>query len=423
MILSVQPSPAQGKSGVPGSKSHAIRAIALGSLASGESRIRNPLDSDDGRSAAAVYSAMGAEISKQDGLWTIRGFGGRPSAPEGVINVGNSGTSCRMGLGTAALLSGGEAHFDGDAQTRKRPMGPLLKALSSLGASTASDNGDGCLPARVSGPWQGGAAQVDGTTSQYTSSLILNAPFGEAESIIEPIDLNEKPYVDMTVWWLDKLGLSYEREGYERFRVPGGQQLDAFDIEVPADFSSAAFLIAAGALPEGDVLLEGLDMDDPQGDKAMLAMVAEMGAEVNEESGALRVRARALKGCEFDLNATPDLLPVMAVLGAFAEGETRLLNVPQARIKETDRIAAMRQVLESLGGSATEMPDGLIVQGGGLRGGKAHGFNDHRVVMAAAIAGLTAPKGVEVDTAEAMAIPFPDFCERMCLLGARMETN
>ena len=423
MILSVQPSSAQGRCGVPGSKSHAIRAIALGSLASGESRIRNPLDSEDGRSAAAVYSAMGAEISKQDGLWLIRGVGGKPSTPVGVINVGNSGTSCRIGLGTAALLSDGEAHFDGDAQTRKRPMGPLLEALSSLGASAVSDNGDGCLPARVSGPWRGGVARVDGATSQYTSSLLLNAPFGKRESIIEPIDLNEKPYVDMTLWWLDKLGLSYEREGYERFRVPGGQRLDAFDIEVPADFSSAAFLVAAGAMPGGDVALEGLDMDDPQGDKAMLAIVAEMGTEVSEEDGTIRVRARGLKGGEFDLNATPDLLPVMAILGAIAEGETRLVNVPQARIKETDRIAAMHQVLESLGGSATEMPDGLIVRGGGLRGGKTHGFNDHRIVMAAAIAGLTAPEGVEVDTAEAMAITFPDFCERMCSLGARMETN
>ncbi|MEE9257465.1 MAG: 3-phosphoshikimate 1-carboxyvinyltransferase, partial [bacterium] len=211
------------------------------------------------------------------------------------------------------------------------------------------------------------------------------------------------------------------REGYERFTVPGGQSLGPFEIEVPADFSSAAFLVAAGALPGGDVLLEGLDLGDPQGDKAILEIVSEMGAEVSEEAGALRVRSRALRGGEFDLNPTPDLLPVLAVLGAFAEGETRLLNVPQARIKETDRIAAMREVIEALGGGAEELPDGLIVQGGGLRGGKTRGFGDHRVVMSAAVAGLAAPRGVEVDTAEAMAITFPDFCERMASLGARME--
>jgi len=163
-------------------------------------------------------------------------------------------------------------------------------------------------------------------------------------------------------------------------------------------------------------------MADPQGDKAILAMAAEMGAEVSEEGGALRVRGRALRGGEFDLNATPDLLPVMAVLGAFAEGETRLLNVPQARIKETDRIAAMREVIEALGGAARELPDGLVVAGSGLRGGRAPGFGDHRVVMAAAVAGLAAPRGVEVDTAEAMAVTFPDFCERMRALGTRIET-
>ena len=420
MIIRVHPSPARGRTSVPGSKSHTIRGIALASLASGESRIRNPLDSDDGRSAAAIYQAMGADIQKESGIWTVRGFGGRPNAPGDVIDVGNSGTGCRMGLGTAALLTDGEAHFDGDAQTRRRPMGPLLDALSNLGAGARSEGGDGMLPALVRGPWRGGRTQVDGTTSQYTSSLLLNAPFGEGESVIEPIDLNERPYVEMTLWWLDKLGLAYEREGYERFRVPGGQTLDGFEVEVPADFSSAAFLIAAGALPGGNVALEGLDLHDPQGDKAILEIVSTMGAKVIEEKGIIRISSEDLRGGEFDLNATPDLLPVMAVLGAFAEGETRLVNVPQARIKETDRIAAMREVLESLGGAARELPDGLIVQGGGLRGGKAHGFGDHRVVMAAAVAGLAAPEGVEVDTAEAMGITFPDFPERMRALGAEI---
>lgn len=422
MILRVYPSRARGRTSVPGSKSHTIRAIALASLASGESRIRNPLDSDDGRSAIHIYEALGAEIRREEGLWTVRGFGGRPGAPGGVIDVGNSGTGCRMGLGTAALLADGEACFDGDAQTRRRPMGPLLDALSNLGANTRSESGNGLLPAVVSGPWRGGRTEVDGTTSQYTSSLLLNAPFGEGESIIKPVKLNERPYVEMTLWWLDKLDLAYEREGYERFRVPGGQALDEFEVEVPADFSSAAFLVAAGALPGGDIVLEGLDLHDPQGDKAILEFASAMGAKVVEEKSIIKISSQGLRGGEFDLNATPDLLPIMAVLGAFAEGETRLLNVPQARIKETDRITAMRVVLESLGGAARELPDGLLVRGGGLRGGKAHGFGDHRIVMSAAVAGLAAPEGVEVDTAEAMGITFPDFPGRMQSLNVRIET-
>ncbi len=364
MILRVHPSPARGRTSVPGSKSHTIRGIALASLASGESRIRKPLDSDDGRSATRIYKAMGAEIRQEEGVWSVRGFGGRPRAPGGVIDVGNSGTGCRMGLGTAALLADGDARFDGDAQTRRRPMGPLLDALSNLGASARSEGGNGLLPAVVSGPWRGGRTEVDGATSQYTSSLLLNAPFGEGESIIEPVNLNERPYVEMTLWWLDKLGLAYEREGYERFRVPGGQPLEEFEAKVPSDFSSAAFLVAAGALPGGDVALEGLDLHDPQGDKVILEFASEMGAKVVEEKDIIRISSEGLRGGEFDLNATPDLLPVMAVLGAFAEGETRLVNVPQARIKETDRIAAMREVLESLGGVARELPDGLIAASG-----------------------------------------------------------
>ena len=420
MILSVRPSVARGTTGVPGSKSHSIRAVAFASLASGKSVILNPLDSSDGLSAASVYGSFGAGINKEEDVWSVAGFGARPEAPQGILDVGNSGTTCRMALGTAALMREGEARFDGDAQTRKRPMGPLLDALSNLGARAQSSN-NGYLPVAVGGPWRGGRTKVDGTTSQFTSSLLLNAPFGEETTTIEPIDLNERPYVEMTLWWLDRLGLEYERDEYRRFTVPGGQALSGFEVAVPADWSSAAFLVAAGALPGGDVTLEGLDLDDSQGDKEILRFVEEMGADVLVSEEGIRIRGKALRGGEFDLNATPDLLPVMAVLGAVGEGETRLVNTPQARIKETDRISAVREVIESLGGEARELADGIIIQGGGLRGGAVHGFGDHRIVMSAAVAGLAAPEGVSVDTAEAMAVTFPDFCERMASLGADME--
>ena len=422
MILSIKPSIAKGTSGVPGSKSHSIRAVAFASLASGRSVILNPLDSADGLSAAHVYGSLGAEIHKKKEAWSVEGFGAQPEAPQEVLDVGNSGTTCRMALGSAALIREGEARFDGDSQTRKRPMGPLLDALSNLGARAQSAGG-GYLPATVGGPWRGGRTKIDGTTSQFTSSLLLNAPFGQETTTIEPIDLNERPYVEMTLWWLDRLGLEYERDEYRSFTVPGGQALSGFEVTVPADWSSAAFLVAAGALPGGDVTLKGLDLDDSQGDKEVLRFVEEMGADVLVSEAGIRIRGKALRGGEFDLNATPDLLPVMAVLGAFADGETRLVNTPQARIKETDRISAMREVIETLGGEARELADGIIIQGGGLEGGAVHGFGDHRIVMSAAVAGLAAPEGVSVDTAEAMAVTFPDFCERMASLGADMETR
>ena len=421
MILSVKPTIAKGTTSVPGSKSHSIRAVAFASLASGKSVISNPLDSEDGLSAASVYASFGAKIHKENEVWSVEGFGARPNAPQGILDVGNSGTTCRMALGTAALIRDGEACFDGDPQTRKRPMGPLLDALQNLGAKT--QYGGGYLPVTVGGPWRGGRTKVDGTTSQFTSSLLLNAPFGEETTIIEPIDLNERPYVEMTLWWLDRLGLRYERDEYRSFMVPGGQTLSRFEVTVPADWSSAAFLVAAGALPGGDVTLEGLDLNDSQGDKEILRFVEEMGADVLVTETSVRIRGKALRGGEFDLNATPDLLPVMAVLGAFADGETRLLNTPQARIKETDRISAMREVLETLGGEARELTDGIMIKGGGLKGGAVHGYGDHRVVMSAAIAGLAAPEGVSVDTAEAMAVTFPDFCERMASLGADIQTK
>ena len=162
-------------------------------------------------------------------------------------------------------------------------------------------------------------------------------------------------------------------------------------------------------------------MDDAQGDKEVVNMLRRMGAETQALPGAVRIRGRALKGVELDLNATPDALPALAVTACFAEGTTKLLNVPQARIKETDRIRVMREVVNALGGKAEELPDGLVVHGVGLRGGKAPGHADHRVVMACAIAGLASEKPVEVDTAEAVSITFPSFVDLMTRCGARMK--
>jgi 3-phosphoshikimate 1-carboxyvinyltransferase len=261
--------------------------------------------------------------------------------------------------------------------------------------------------------------QIPCPTSQYLSALLLASPLAPPGTITE-IDvplLNEKPYIEMTLSYLDAQGIPYETGGdFSWFRVRGGVSWKPWNGPVPGDFSSAAFPGCAAAITGGPATLLGLDPEDLQGDKAFFGFLATMGAEVEwkkEASGerALRVARRGpLKGGEFDLNATPDLLPAMAVMAAFAQEDTALVNAAHARIKETDRIAVMARELANLGVSAEERPDGLIIRGGGaLRGGKADGCGDHRIVMALAAAALGAPGPVEIASAESASVTYPGF--------------
>jgi 3-phosphoshikimate 1-carboxyvinyltransferase len=192
------------------------------------------------------------------------------------------------------------------------------------------------------------------------------------------------------------------------------------DRAIPAEFSSATFFLGAGALGDNDVVLRGLDMADTQGDKAVVDFVRQLGAEVEVTGDAVRVRSQELAGCELDLNATPDALPMMAVLGCFASGTTRLVNVPQARLKETDRISVMASELGKLGGRVEELDDGIVIHHSQLRGAEVNGHGDHRVVMSLAVAGCAIPGKTTIEAAEAAAVTFPEFRDCMLALGARM---
>ena len=421
MNLNVERSALGGSVRIPGSKSHVIRALAVATLADGTSHIYEPLDSLDTRACVRVCEGLGARIRLGED-WLVEGVGGKPACPDDVLDVGNSGTTLYVTLAMAALGSGWSV-FTGDEQIRSRPAAPLLKALGDLGAEAWSTRGNGRAPLLVRGPLKGGSAAIECPTSQYLTSLLLSSPLAEGDTDIEVLSLNESPYVGMTLGWLDEQGIPYERDGFERFHVTGGQAYKPFKKTIPADFSSATFFLVAAAITGSEVTLVGLDRDDTQGDKAVVDMLAAMGAEIEWLDDGLRVRGGALKGGEFDLNATPDALPAMAVAGCFAEGETRLINVPQARIKETDRIAVMREELTKLGASVQELPDGLVLEGGELTGDTVSGHDDHRVVMALAVAGLGAAGRTVVTTAEAAAVTFPDFVELLNTLGARIEAE
>jgi 3-phosphoshikimate 1-carboxyvinyltransferase len=419
VILRVEKSNLAGEVLIPASKSHTIRAVALGSLASGTSKISNPLVSADTLSAVNVYRKFGADISLGN-EWVITGTGGELSIPDDVLDVGNSGTSLYIAMGTAGLVKGYTV-FTGDSQIRNRPAGPLLNSLRDLGADAFSTRGNDKPPLVIGGPMTGGRTLLDGSkTSQYLTSLLINCPLAENRTEIRVSNAVELPYIEMTLGWLDEQGIKYEREGFERFAIPGGQAYHAFEKRIPGDFSSATFFLCAAAITKSELTLLGLDMNDTQGDKAVVNMLQQMGAEAEQLPEGIRIKGSALRGVDLDLGATPDALPALAVTACFAEGVTRLLNVPQARLKETDRISVMCQELTKMGAKVQELPDGLVIEGGSMHSAKVHGHHDHRVVMALAVAGLACDGVTEVDTAEAVEVTFPNFVELMKHAGAKI---
>ena len=407
----------KGKVSIPASKSHSIRAIFLASLADGVSNITNRLKSADADSAIHACRSLGATIEEENGTLIVHGTGGKIRVINDPIDVGNSGTTARFALSMAALADEAVS-ITGDEQTKKRPMMPLCRSLEKLGVEIQGSHGD-FLPIRLKGPIEGGSAAVDGTTSQYLSSLLLHTPLCTEQTTLTLESLNEKPYVDMTIGWLEKVGVKVIRKNYSEFVIPPKQKIKGFNAVLPADFSSATFFLALSAIEGTELELEGLDMDDSQGDKAVIDYLKEMGADI-ECGDTIRIKGKKLKGVTLDLNATPDALPAMAVVGCLAEGTTRLINVPQARIKETDRIAVMAAELKKMGADIEEEKDGLVIRQSALKAATVDGHYDHRVVMSLAIAGLTTDGVTTITTAEAINVTFPNFVELMSSLGAIM---
>jgi 3-phosphoshikimate 1-carboxyvinyltransferase len=225
----------------------------------------------------------------------------------------------------------------------------------------------------------------------------------------------------MTLDWLDRQKIKYEKRGLLQFKIKGGQRYKAFDVQIPADFSSATFFLCAAALSGDNVKLLGLDFSDSQPDKAVVEYLKAMGADITVEKKSITVRAASLNGIDIDMNATPDALPALAVVGAFAEGQTRLFNVPQARAKETDRIKCMAEELKKLGVDAEELPDGLIIKHSKPKPAVLDGRGDHRIVMALSLAGMMLDGLCVIDTAEAMNVTFPEYVKLMTGIGANME--
>lgn len=417
----------------PSSKSHTIRALLIATMARGTSTIMNALKSEDTLHALAICKQLGATVDvreRKDGAGmdiTLEGSGIplRPRLYE--LNSGDSGITTRFVMPMLGLCGeeGKAFTLNCGAQMKTRPILPLVSALRNLGMQITSIDGNDSYPFSLQGELMGGMTSIDGTTSQYISALLLSLPCAARASTIIVDHLNERPYVDMTRYWLDAQGIRYtweRREGIDICTIPGGQRYTSYTKIIPGDFSSASYCIAAGALLDGEVALDGLDMKDAQGDKRLVRILHDMGAHISSEGDALVIRGgRKLYGASIDCNDIPDLVPTLAVIGTRAAGTTHLYNVPHARLKETDRIHAMAKELIAMGANIQEEKDGLRITESVLHGADLHGYRDHRTIMALSIAGMCAEGETTIDTAEGIHKTFPGFVALMQGIGARIE--
>jgi 3-phosphoshikimate 1-carboxyvinyltransferase len=396
---------------VPSSKSGTHRAFLLAALSSVPCVVRRPLWGADCESTLAVLKAMGARAQR---LGNDVHFTPVPdlSPPQTVLDCGNSGTTLRLLSGQAARLPG-PVTLTGDASLQSRPNGPLLDALTNLGAHT--DSNSGRAPLTVTGPLHPGIVELPAkVSSQYGSSLLLTLGLLPGPSTLrmrKPV--SSRPYLEITRQVAADFHLAWTVHDLPDalvFEIPGGQRPRAESVAVAGDWSGAAFPLVASALSGVPVGLHGLRADDPQGDKAVVDLLGRFGQHLSWDGNVLRLAPRPLQPAgTLDLGPTPDLFPALVSIAACSPGTTELVGAPSLRHKESDRISAMAAVLSAVGVRCEERPDGLRVHGGSsLSPAKVESLHDHRIYMASRLLGLVEP-GIAVDGAGCERVSYPDF--------------
>ncbi len=379
-MVELSPGGILGSAKLPPSKSHTLRAILFASLARGLSFIHNILDSPDTDAMIAACRLFGAKIEQTGSSLSIEG-GVKEGLQKIEIDAGNSGIVLRF-LPAALSAFGIETTVTGDTSCKiRRPSLPLLDGLKQLGAEVFFP------PISVKGQLSPGKVVLDGADSQPVSALMIAAALLQGTTEIEVINLGERPWLKLTLDWLNRVGVSYEEVGQNRFFIHGTAKVNPFSYTVPSDLSSLAFLFTHAMLSESELTIEDVDLEDIQGDKVLLSIYQQMGASYLYENKNLYIKGpQKLTGCAIDVNDCIDALPILAVAGCFCSGTTHLYNGAIARKKESDRIASMRLELEKMGARIEEREDGLIIHESELSGASLYSHEDHRVAMSLAVA-------------------------------------
>jgi 3-phosphoshikimate 1-carboxyvinyltransferase len=424
MKFIVKRSNLQGSAQIPGNKSASARAIVLGGLARGVSRVSNPLPGLDSFSIVGMMRALGAKINiSNPQTWVFEGVANQPRVPNCVLDAGNSGTGYYLLTAIASLIDGYSV-ISGDYQICRRPAQPLINALNDLGAQVFSTRNAGVAPLIIRGPLKGGRTKLPGVNSQWLSPLLIAGALSPKGITVIEDNLMERPYVDMTIGWIKLAGATCSHKDYNEFNVPGSQCYRAFTAHVPADWGSSGYPMIGTAITDSKVTFVGMDPDDFAGERRYPHILKEMGAEVafSDSGSTVTVEGgRQLHGIEIDCSSIPDAVPILAVLGCKAQGKTVLYNISASRLKETDRTRSIKEELIKMGGKFEETPDSLTIYHSELRGAHINGRHDHRIVMATVVAGLIAEGPTFIDHAEYVKVSFPNFYEVMKGLGAHIE--
>jgi len=427
--------PLSGVARVPGDKSISIRALILGALAVGETRVSGMLEGEDALNTAKALQTLGARLERTgEGNWSIHGVGVAGFAePANPLDFGNSGTGCRLTLGAVAGCPI-TATFDGDASLRSRPMQRVLDPLRRIGARTLASAG-GRLPLTLAGARDPipivFAPPV--ASAQLKSAALLAGLSAPGETVVIEAEATRDHTEKMLQHFGANIRVEVEGNG-RRITLAGQPELVPLPVAVPADPSSAAFpLVAAVVVPGSELVLKGVMMNPLR--SGLLTTLGEMGAAIErldmrneggEEVADLRVRAGALRGVEVPAARAPTMIdeyPVLAVAAAFAEGTTVMRGLKELRVKESDRLAATAALLRGNGVAADIEGDDLIVHGRGRApgGGTVATHMDHRIAMAAIVLGLASDKPVQIDDGTFIATSFPGFVELMRSLGAGLS--
>ena len=420
-MIEIQPAKkVSGTVTVPGSKSYTNRALLIAALANGVSCLEKPLVSDDTKYMIQALKGFGIKVEEEPNAFIVSGKAGKLIIPEEDIFVGNAGTAMRF-LTTFAALVKGKVHLDGDERMRERPLADLLNCLRQMGVKAIPVNQNGCPPIEIEGEGvPGGEVTLLGNkSSQYLTSLLLSAPYFKNDtSILIEGDLTSKSYADITLDIMQTFGVTAKNDNYQKFSVQAGQVYKPQTYKVEGDWSSASYFLAAAAVTEGDMTLSGVNPDSVQGDAQFPTILGKMGCEVKKTADSLQLIGNSLNGITINMNNMPDAVQTLAVIALFAKGETVIEGIGNLRIKETNRIEALANELGRLGAEVEAGEDFLIVKPGEYQGAEIETYNDHRMAMSFAVAGLKIP-GVKIKDPKCVEKSFPDFFSHWTLCNSQ----
>lgn len=399
----------------PPSKSIMQRAVAASCLSEDAAEIINPSECDDSLAALDLAEKLGAMIIRSgDRLWITGGIW--PAAKE--LNCGESGLCLRM-FSPIAALSREELLLRGTGTLCQRPISMVEHPLRDLGVHCESANG--YPPLKLKGPLRSGTTVVDGSvTSQFLSGLLLALPCVAGDSVIHVRNLKSRPYIDITLKMMEDFGIRITHDNYHTFVIQGNQKYRIGKYRIEGDWSGASFWLVAGALG-GSVCVQGLNMDSAQGDRKILEALEASGASLKMEREGIKVEKNYLKAFTFDATDCPDLIPPLAVLACGCEGQTRIKGVERLTFKESRRAEVLQKELSHCGADIRITGDWLEIQGRILSAGMVDSHHDHRIAMAAAVAGILSKGEISIKDSGCISKSYPDFFEDFKRIGGKVH--